>query len=97
MHKTVQLVVPTTFEACTDTLIAASLAQNKDQQSRFAREFFQSVMGLNLSLDQSLEAWQQICRRRGQLAENGASSVSFRGAMLEYFVHSPLVRDPIIT
>ena len=66
MPKTLQLVVPATFEACTDTLIAASLAQNKDQQSRFAREFFQSVLGVSLSLDQSLEAWQQICRRHGQ-------------------------------
>src|SRR5271169_1762279 len=97
MPKTLQLVVPTTFEACTDTLIAASLAQSKDLQSRFAREFFQSVLGVSLSLDQSIEAWQQICRRHGQLTENGGSNISFRGALLEYFLHSPLLRDPIIT
>jgi diguanylate cyclase (GGDEF)-like protein len=88
--------VDTNFDACTESLIAASRALEKDLQARFAHEFFQSMLGLTLDLDQSYEAWQQILARRAAAGEKGGE-ISFRQVMLDYFLNSQLLRDPVVT
>jgi len=89
--------VPSSFEACTDSVIAQSLSLATDVQAQFAHDFFQSVLGLEITLEQSFYAWQQISERRAQVARDRHENITFRQALLEYFLYSPLLQDPIIT
>lgn len=85
------------FDACAESLMAASRALERELQSKFAQDFFQSMLGLTLSLDQSYDAWKQVEEVRRKLAQDRGAKVSFRQALLEYFLHSPHLRDPVVT
>lgn len=97
MTRTLPIPVPASFAACTEAVIAKSLALENDVQAQFAHDFFQNLLGLDLDPEESFLAWHQISERRAQLARDKGENVSFRQALLDYFVHSPLVRDPIVT
>lgn len=85
------------FDAYAENLIAASRSLERELQARFAREYFHLLLGLDLTADQSFEAWQTILERRAELHQEKGAEISFRQALLEYFVHSPLLRDPVVT
>lgn len=85
------------FDPYTENLIAASRAMERDLQARFAREYFLLLLGLELDLEQSYEAWNKILERRAELAHQKDAEASFRQALLEHFAYSPLLRDPIVT
>jgi len=89
--------VPTSFEGCTDGVIEATSSLDSDQQAQFAHDFFQNLLGLDLTLEESYFAWQQIADRRAQLSRDKGETVPFRQALLEYFIYSPLLRDPVVT
>jgi len=97
MHSIYSIPVPTSFEACTDSVITASFSLESDLQAQFAHDFFQNLLSLDLSLEQSFYAWQQIAELRTQMAKDKGAEVPFRQALLEYFLTSPLLHDPIIT
>jgi diguanylate cyclase (GGDEF)-like protein len=97
MSETLPLPVPTSFEACTEDLIAASLSLEKNLQAGFARDLFQSLLGLSLNIEQSYDAWQNIQERRSRLKSEKGQDIPLRQALLEYFLHSPLLREPIVT
>ena len=85
------------FDAYTENLIAASRTLERDLQARFAREYFLLLLGLELNLEQSYEAWQKILERRTELVRQKGTETSFRQALLEHFIQSPLLRDPVVT
>jgi diguanylate cyclase (GGDEF)-like protein len=97
MSRTLPISAPASFEACTETMIAQSLALDNDLQAQFAHDIFQNLLGLELDPEQSFLAWQQISEWRSQWAKDKGEIVSFHQAILEYFVHSPLLKDPIVT
>lgn len=85
------------FDACAESLMATGRALERDLQARFAQDFFSSMLGLNLSLDQSFDAWKQVEQLRQKLTHDRGAEVPFRQALLEYFLHSPHLRDPVVT
>ena len=70
MQSIYSIPVPTSFEACTDSVITASFSLESDLQAQFAHDFFQNLLSLDLSLEQSFYAWQQIAELRAQMAKD---------------------------
>jgi diguanylate cyclase (GGDEF)-like protein len=84
-------------DAYVEALIISSRNLDKGAQTKLAKEFFHQVSHLSLSDEQSLEAWEEILNRRDDLAREGQTPLPFHRVVLEYFLNSDLLRQPVIT
>jgi diguanylate cyclase (GGDEF)-like protein len=89
--------VSPSFDAYVDALILASRSLDRNAQAKLAREFFHQVSNLSLSDAQGLDAWEKILDRRDTLARQGEAPPPFHRLVLEHFVNSNLLREPVIT
>jgi diguanylate cyclase (GGDEF)-like protein len=89
--------VSQSFDAYVEALITSSRNLDKNAQTKLAKEFFHQVSHLSLSDEQSLEAWEKILDRRDDLARGGQTPLPFHRIVLEYFLNSDLLREPVIT
>lgn len=85
------------FDAYVEALIVASRSLERDTQAKLAKEFFHQVSNLSLSEEQSLEAWEKILGRRDDLAREGRTPLPFQRIVLEYFLNSGVLQEPVIT
>ena len=77
------------------------LAETLDNLERTARgqflqRFFKTIAQLDLTEAASLEYWEQILRRRRELAENLDKPVSLRTAIVEVLASSSHLRVPVL-
>lgn len=80
-----------------EALLVASRCLDRDAQAKLAQEFFRQVSSLSLDLDQSCEAWEKILERRDHAARAGEPAPPLRQLVLDYFLRSTLLTEPVIT
>jgi diguanylate cyclase (GGDEF)-like protein len=89
--------VTQSFDAYVEALLISSRNLDRNAQTQLAKEFFHQVSHLSLSDEQSLHAWEKILDRRDELAREGQTPVPFHRIVLEYFLNSNLLGEPVIT
>jgi diguanylate cyclase (GGDEF)-like protein len=96
-RKSGTVSVDQSFDAYVEALILASRSLDKDAQASLAKEFFHQVSNLSLSDAQGLEAWEKILDRRDRFIREGETPPPFHRLVLEHFLTSDLLREPVIT
>ena len=91
------LKVPASIHGFTEKLVNLSLSMESSSIAQFAHDVFQNLLGVDLTHEESFAAWRQIAARRTELLREKDEITAFRQALLEYFIYSPILRDPIIT
>lgn len=78
--------------------LLAETLENLDRTARaqFLQRFFKTLAQLELTDTASLEYWEHIVRRRGELAENLGKPVSLRTAIVEVLASSSHLRVPVL-
>jgi len=89
--------VPGNIQGCNEGLMKHSLALDNEALAQFAHDAFQNLLGIDLTFEESYNAWRQIAERRSQLLGGKDEVAAFRQALLEYFIYSPILHDPIVT
>jgi len=65
-------------------------------QGAFLQKFLRSLTNVDVSEEDSVTHWEQILKRRGELAERMERHVSLRTAAVDYFGELLLLRNPIL-
>ena len=80
------------FELLAETL------ENVEQSARgqFLQKFFKTIAQLELTVELSLEYWEEILRRRNELSENLQKRISLKTAMVDVLASANHLRVPIL-
>jgi diguanylate cyclase (GGDEF)-like protein len=97
LRKSGTTSVSQSFDAYVEALIFASRSLERTAQGRLAKEFFHRISNLRLSDDQSLDAWEKILARRDTLLRESETPTPFHRLVLDYFLNSDLLHEPVIT
>ena len=87
---------PSPEESFLEILVETLSALDDAVRGPFLREFFHTVAQVELTEAQSIENWQAILRRRGELASSGAKPVALKAAMIDVLASANLLRVPVM-